>query len=105
MSQPTVRRESRSPLVRAGAGLLRLEADRLLAAASRRTGLHDFGDPAFREPLARLVASLEGEARLSLVGRFAARMELTGMLVNRLLLERDRQRHPGIAREEIRRPL
>jgi hypothetical protein len=105
MSQPTTRRETWSPLVRAGARLVRLDAERLLAAASRRTGLHDFGDPTFREPFARLVASLESEARLSLVGRFAARMELTGMLMNRLLLERDRQRHPGIAREDIRRPL
>src|SRR5262249_26175097 len=77
----------------------------LLAAARRRTGLDDFGDPAFREPLARLVRSIEDEARLTLVGRFAAVMQLVELLANRLLLQRDRRRHPAIAEETIRRPL
>jgi hypothetical protein len=77
----------------------------MLATASRRTGLHDFGDPSFREPLERLLRSLESEARLNLVGRIAAREDLTGMLMNRLFLERDRERHPGIAEQQIRRPL
>jgi len=84
---------------------LPLDANRLLSTASRRTGLRDFGDPSFHAPLERLVRSLESEARLRLVGRLAARGDLTGMLMNRLLLERDRQRHPAIAREGIRRPL
>src|SRR5262245_6635898 len=78
---------------------------RMLAAASRRTGLHDFGDPGFRPPFMRLLQSLEAEARLNLVGRIGARLELTGLMTNRLLLERDRERHRGIAHEEIRRPL
>lgn len=84
---------------------VRLDADRMLATAMRRTGLRDFGDPAFREPLERLLRSIESEARLSLVGRIAAREDLTGMLMNRLLLERDRAEHPEIAQETIRRPL
>src|SRR5512146_1039572 len=74
-----------------GRRLLRLDADRLLAAASRGTGLDDFGDPSFREPLARLVGSLESEAQLNVIGRIAARGEIAGMLTNRLLLERDRR--------------
>ena len=85
--------------------LIPLTPESLLAAARRRTGLDDFGDPSFREPLAHLLASIDAEARLSLIGRIAARHDLTGMLVNRLLIERDRVRHPGIADEEIRRPL
>jgi sulfotransferase family protein len=88
-----------------GRRLLRLDADRLLAATSRGTGLDDFGDPSFREPLDRLVGSLESEARLNLIGRIAARGELAGMLTNRLLLERDRRRYPAIADQTIRRPL
>jgi len=98
-------RDGASLVARPGRRLLRLEANRMLATASRRTGLHDFGDPAFREPLERLLRSLEAEAHLNLVGRIAAFGDLTGMLMNRLLLERDRARHPGIAREQIRRPL
>ena len=92
-------------LARPGRRLLGLDASRMLATASRRTGLDDFGDPAFREPLERLLDSLEREARLNLIGRIAAREDLTGMLMNRLKLERDRKLHPAIAHEQIRRPL
>jgi hypothetical protein len=85
--------------------LLPLDADRMLATATRRTGLTDFGDGAFRDPLVRLLRSLEEEARLTLLGRIAAREDLTGMLVNRLLLERDRSRLPDIGAQVVRRPL
>src|SRR5215831_6097264 len=88
-----------------GRRLLRLNAPHLLAAARRRTHLHDFGDPALQEPLRRLVQSMEGEARLNVIGRVAAREDFTRMLMNRLRIERDRQRHPDIAAEQIRRPL
>jgi hypothetical protein len=44
----------------------------MLATATRRTGLREFGDPSFRAPLERLLRSLEREARLNLVGRIAA---------------------------------
>src|SRR4029434_6337597 len=88
-----------------GRRLLRLNAPHLLAAARRRTHLHDFGDPALQEPLRRLVQSMEGEARLHFIGRVAAREELTHMWMNRLKMERDRQQHPDIAAEQIRRPL
>ena len=99
--------------MRTGAGIigrrrrriLALDLDRMLATATRRTGLDDFGDPAFRKPLARLLRSIEGEARLNVIGRIAAREDLTGMLMNRLFLERDRASHPGIAQQQIRRPL
>src|SRR5215475_11013057 len=88
-----------------GRRLLRLNAPNLLAAARRRTYLHDFGDPALQEPLWRLVQSMEGEARLNFIGRVAAREQLTHMLMNRLKMERDRQQHSDIAAEQIRRPL
>ncbi len=92
-------------LARSGRRFLPLDARRMLATASRRTGLEDFGDDSFRDPLARLVRSIESEARLNLIGRIAAREDLTGMLMNRLFVERDRAQHPAIAREEVRRPL
>jgi hypothetical protein len=88
-----------------GRRLLRLDERTLLAAACRRTGLDDFGDPAFREPLRRLLASLETEARLNLVGRMAAREDITGMLCNRLRIEHDRRENPRIGAVRIRRPL
>src|SRR4029434_4011633 len=88
-----------------GRRLLQLNAPNLLVAARRRTHLHDFGDPALQEPLRRLVQSVEGEARLNFIGRLAAREDLTHMLMNRIKMERDRQQHPDIAAEQIRRPL
>jgi hypothetical protein len=90
---------------RARRRLLGLDVDRLLQRAMRRTGLRDFGDACFREPLDRLAASIENEANLTMLGRLAARAEIAGLLDNRLLLERDRRLHPGIAAERIRRPL
>src|SRR5947207_735576 len=96
-------REPMTPVV--ARRLVRLTPESLLAAARRSTGLDDFGDPAFREPLERLLASIEAEARLTLIGRIAARHDLSGMLVNRLRIEHDRRRHPEISDEEIRRPL
>lgn len=88
-----------------GRRLVRLDEAALLAAARRRTGLSDFGDPAFHEPLRRLLQSLESEAHLNFIGRIAAREDLTRMLANRLKLEHDRHQHPQIGDEAIRRPL
>jgi len=77
----------------------------LLNAARRSTGLSDFGDDDFREPLRRLLSCLETEADLTLLGRVAARRDLTGLLISRLLLEEDRKRFPGIAAERITAPI
>ena len=46
-----------------------LEAESILAEARRKTGLDDFGDDSFREPMERLLRSLEEEAELSARGR------------------------------------
>jgi hypothetical protein len=104
----------RSPLVHAinaggrlparwGLGKLRVES--LLDAARRETGLDDFGPTSFVEPLRLLLESMEAEARLNLMGRLATRHDLVHLLANRLRLEEDRKRNPGIADEEIRRPI
>ena len=67
-------------------GLLRrpLRADALLALARRRSGLQDFGDMAFVDPLRRLLASCGEEASLSLVGRMATRWDVVRFLTNLL---------------------
>src|SRR3954468_8276140 len=43
----------------------RLAVDGLIAAATKRTGLHDFGGDDFREGLRVLTEALDGEARLT----------------------------------------
>jgi len=77
----------------------------LLEAAHRQTALDDFGDPCFREPFRRLLESLEAEARLNLMGRLATRYDMVRLLANRLRMEEDRKRNPGIAEEETPRPI
>ena len=53
-----------------------LELHNLLDRACANTGLSDFGDDDFREPLALLLDCLENEAKLSLMGRLVARADL-----------------------------
>jgi len=84
---------------------LRLDENALLAAARRRAGLSDFGDPVFREPLRVLLAALEGEAALSPVGRFVARSLVLQLLVTRLRAEALLREHPEILEEEVRAPI
>jgi hypothetical protein len=52
-----------------GRSLVPLDESTVLGAARTDTGLDDFGDDWFRAPLAKLLAALEGEARLTLLGR------------------------------------
>jgi hypothetical protein len=90
-----------------GAGLKprALSAPQLIEKAKRRSGLDDFGEPDLFEPLSRLLESCHREARLNVIGKLALKNDVVRILCNRLLLERDRHRHPEIARQEIREPL
>ena len=82
-----------------------LQEESLLEAARRQTGLDDFGNPPFGEALRRFLASAESEARLNFMGRMATRHDSIRLLANRLLMEEDRKRNPGIVEEQIRRPI
>jgi len=90
---------------RLGLPLASLDEASLVRAAVREAGADDFGEGPFLEPLRRLLDSLEREARLTWLGRTIARSTLVRVLRNRLQLVADRERHPEIARVEIRRPL
>ena len=90
---------------RAGLPLVRLEEELFLDEACQRTGLDDFGDPGFREPLRRLIADYDTQAGLSLLGRIAARQDTIRLLTNRLRMEWDRRRHPEIGAQPVRGPL
>src|SRR5262245_9157950 len=80
---------------------VRLDADQLLEAACQRTGLHDFGAIPLQEPLQLLLDSCEHEARLNVLGRLAVRQDVLQLLVNRLVLEEDWKRTPGIVEQDI----
>jgi hypothetical protein len=87
------------------AAALTLTPEALLATASERTGLNDWGDPAFRERLDVLCDSLNDHAGLSGVGRAMAFEQLVGHLVNRLRLEALVTAHPEIEDVAIERPI
>jgi len=74
----------------------RLDVDRMVARARRRTGLSSFGDEWFREPLSVLVGSINEEADLTLLGRLIQRRRIEGALVTRLRVEELLRRRPEI---------
>ena len=82
-----------------------LKPQSLLDAAAKSTGLSDFGDDAFRAGFDLLLASLDEEARLTTIGRVAARKRLIGLLETRLRLIEHRRRNPMVAQQEIVAPL
>ena len=88
-----------------GRSMVSLTADDLLDASAHATGLDDFGDDWFRQPLAHLCEALEDEAQLHLPGRIRARAELQSILQNRLRLVDLWAREPAIADEQIRGPI
>jgi len=90
---------------RSGLPLVRLDADLFMEEARLRTGLDDFGDDGFQEPLRRVIADFEHEAKLSLLGRIAARQDLIRLLSNRLRIEWYRKRHPALREQPVSTPL
>jgi hypothetical protein len=88
-------------------GLMRqpLQTEVLLASVRRQTGLDDFGDETFREPLSRLLDSCQNEARLNTFGKCALTQDTLQLLINRLHIQRDRGQWPRIAEEAIIAPL
>lgn len=82
-----------------------LDESSLLEQAVAQTGLTDFGGEAFREPLRILLASLEEEAHLNLIGRIIVRDEILNFLENRLRIAATLERSPEIAAGEVRRPI
>ena len=84
---------------------LDLAPSTLMAAATERSGLSDFGAPAFRDRLELLCEALHTEAGLSDTGRAVVFEQLAGNLVNRLRLEALINAHPEIDDVPIERPI
>jgi hypothetical protein len=82
-----------------------LDAAELIATAREHTGLKDFGDDGWYEPFTALVADLDANARLTLLGRVMTRQDLLVMLEARLQVEAAYAAHPEIDDEVVRAPL
>ena len=79
----------------------KLDIDSMVAKARRRTGLSDFGDEWFMEPLSVLVRSINEEADLTLLGRTIQRRRIEGALATRLRVEDLLRRRPEIRDIEL----
>lgn len=83
----------------------RLSMEEILDAARRRTGLTDWGEERFLEPMRVLLASLEDEARLNSLGRLFMRLNLRHFICNRLWVQQYLKDHPEALAEPVTRPL
>ena len=79
--------------------------DAVVADACAVDGLTDFGDDSYREPLEKLLWSLEHEAQLNEIGRPVLRQRMVDILATRLRVQDYLQRYPEILEEEIAAPL
>jgi hypothetical protein len=83
----------------------RPDVTNLLAVAERQTGLSDFGDCWFLEPMAFLFESVEREAKLNALGRFVFFQHAIQLLRNRLYLQQDWKIDKRICRRKICKPV
>jgi len=81
-----------------------LELNALQEEARSRTGLRNFGEDSFREPLEILLQSVNTETSFSEFGTVAFREIIIKSLTNRLEIEDWYTRHPEIDGEEIIQP-
>lgn len=82
-----------------------LQEETLDRQAARATGLSDFGDPWFRQPLRVLLPALRDEARLNPIGRIIAHGSLLKLLKERLWAQALFAKHPEIRARPVDRPV
>lgn len=77
----------------------------LLAAATRRTGLEDLGDPTLVNRLAAQVAAVDADEGLSGLGRYLIRRRLVGLLAARQRFEDFVRRYPEALEVPLEPPI
>jgi len=82
-----------------------MNVDDVMTAAVAQAGSDDFGPDDFVEGLTVLCASIEDQAQLNDIGRFALEQNVIGGLVNRLRIYDWVRQHPAILQERIDAPL
>jgi len=87
-------------------GLLQgtITADHIRTAASKRTGLTDFGDPCFEAPLNKLMEVLPNYP-LSSLGTLLTEQTMVKAMSNRLRIQDHLKRHPDVLDMPINRPV
>ncbi|MEE3239340.1 MAG: sulfotransferase [Pseudomonadota bacterium] len=88
-----------------GLKLPTLNIDEIHKKAKQRTGLTDFGDNDYLAGLDKLIKSTESEAKLSQIGKIAAKAALIDNLANRMLMVDFIKRNPAVKEEIISQPM
>lgn len=91
-----------------GAHLLQrpvLDGDAICAQVQAETGLNEFGDEWFRQPLGNLIKALCGEAALNRLGEFVAVGQLKKVLKDRLHAEHWFSTRPEISQRGLHSPV
>jgi hypothetical protein len=78
---------------------------RLMARACRRTGLDDFGETSFHEPLAVFLEACARESTLSVFGRFATEWDVVRFLSNLLRLRAAEDADASVTQRRVERPI
>ena len=81
------------------------DAGAVVADAQAVDGLTDFGDDSYREPLEKLLWSLQYEAQLNAIGKSVLRQRVVDILATRLRVQSYISRYPEILEEQIEAPL
>ncbi|WP_419919374.1 sulfotransferase family protein [Candidatus Poriferisocius sp.] len=84
---------------------IELSPEAVMAEATTRTGLSDFGPDGFRGPLEVLCRSLDTEADHSPMGRVSSFNQLSGFAANRLRIEQYIKDHPDALEVPVNRPI
>ncbi len=84
---------------------LSFSLDAVLAQASAETGLDDFGDDWFREPVDVVLRAFETEGELSAFGRVSVHSQMVGHMRNRLRVEHLVSTHPEVLDTDIAAPI
>ena len=82
-----------------------LEKEVLLDKARAFTGLSDFGDPWFEQPLDVLLDAIRSEARLNEAGEWTAMKQVVKILADRLWAEQWFENHPEILARPLPHPV
>lgn len=82
-----------------------LSQQALIASAQKQTGLSEFDNDAFLEPLSVLLPALENEAELNPLGRVLTKQSLVRILKHRLYLGALLKKHPEILQRKITAPI
>jgi hypothetical protein len=88
-----------------GLPVARLTEDSVLRAARRATGVREFADESFREPLRLVLNAYDRDPNVNLVGKLVMRDFCVQAVTNRLRLQRIVECHPEILDVPVERPL